>query len=189
MPGFGLNVLVENGNFKYPDLPTGVNNVQLDLNVEDKDGIFDHTVVNMKKLHIEFGKEPFDASLLLKTPESDPDINTEIKGTIDLANILKIVPIKDTKLSGVIKADMMAKGKLSTIEKGQYESFDAKGNVSISNLNYSSKESTLPLSISSVAFNLSPKSIGYEKFESKIWEERFCCRWYFRKLFRICFKR
>lgn len=173
MPGFGLNVLVENGNFKYPDLPTGVNNVQLDLNVEDKDGVFDHTVVNMKKLHIEFGKEPFDATLLLKTPESDPDINTEIKGTIDLANILKIVPIEDTKLSGVIKADMMAKGKLSTIEKGQYESFDAKGNVSISNLNYSSKESTLPLTISSVAFNLSPKSIAMKNLKAKYGKSDF----------------
>ena len=166
MPGFGLNVLVENGNFKYPDLPTGVNNVQLDLNVEDKDGVFDHTVVNMKKLHIEFGNEPFDATLLLKTPESDPDIFTEIKGTIDLANILKVVPIEDTKLSGVIKADMMAKGKISTIEKGQYESFDAKGNVSISNLNYSAKESTLPLAIKSVSFNLSPKNITMKNLKA-----------------------
>lgn len=173
MPGFGLNVLVENGNFKYPDLPTGVNNVQLDLNVEDKDGVFDHTVVNMKKLHIEFGNEPFDATLLLKTPESDPDINTEIKGTIDLANILKIVPIEDTKLSGVIKADMMAKGKLSTIEKGQYESFDAKGNVSISNLNYSTKESILPLSISSVSFNLSPKNIAMKNLKAKYGKSDF----------------
>ncbi len=173
MPGFGLNVLVENGNFKYPDLPTGVNNVQLNLSVEDKDGIFDHTVVDMKNLHIEFGKEPFDAKLLLKTPESDPDIFTEIKGTIDLANILKIIPIKDTKLTGVIKADMMAKGKLSTIEKGQYESFDAKGNVSLSNLNYSSKESPLPLNITSVMFNLSPKNIAMKNLKANYGKSDF----------------
>jgi hypothetical protein len=166
MPGFGLNVLVENGSFKYPDLPTGVNNVQLQLNVEDKDGVFDHTVVDMKKLHVEFGAEPFDAVLLLKTPESDPDIATEIKGTIDLANILKIVPLEGTTLSGIIKADMMAKGKMSTIEKGNYESFDAKGNVSISNLKYSSKESPLPLSISNASFNLSPKNIAMNSFSA-----------------------
>ncbi len=173
MPGFGLNVLVENGNFKYPDLPTGVNNVQLNLSVEDKDGVFDHTVVDMKKLHIEFGKEPFDAKLLLKTPESDPDIFTEIKGTIDLANILKIIPIEDTKLSGVIKADMMAKGKLSTIEKGQYESFDAKGNVSVNNLNYSTSSGTLPLTVASVSFNLSPKSIAMKNLKAKYGKSDF----------------
>ncbi len=164
MPGFGLNILVENGNFKYPDLPTGVNNVQLQLNVEDKDGVFDHTVVDMKKLHVEFGSEPFDASLLLKTPESDPDISTEIKGTIDLGNIMKIVPLEGTKLSGIIKANMLAKGKLSTIEKGNYESFDAKGTITISNLTYSSKESPMPLSISNASFNLSPKNIAMNNF-------------------------
>ena len=72
------------------------------LNVEDKDGVFDHTIIDMKKLHVEFGAEPFDASLYLKTPESDPDISTEIKGTIDLGNIMKIVPLEGTTLSGII---------------------------------------------------------------------------------------
>lgn len=166
MPGFGLDVLVENGNFKYPDLPTGVNNVQLQLNVEDKDGVFDHTIVDMKKLHVEFGSEPFDANLLLKTPESDPDIATEIKGTLDLSNIMKVVPLEGTTLSGIIKANMHAKGKLSTIEKGNYESFDAKGNISISNLKYSSKESPIPLSISAASFDLSPKNIAMNKFDA-----------------------
>ena len=173
MPGFGLNILVENGNFKYPDLPTGVNNVQLQLNVEDKDGVFDHTIIDMKKLHVEFGAEPFDASLYLKTPESDPDLSTEIKGSIDLANILKIVPLEGTNLSGMIKANMMAKGKLSTIEKGNYESFDAKGNISISNLNYSSKESPLPLSISNASFDLSPKNIAMNNFNAKYGKSDF----------------
>ncbi len=166
MPGFGIDVIVENGNFKYPDLPTGVNNVQLQLNVEDKDGVFDHTIVDMKKLHIEFGNEPFDASLYLKTPESDPDIQTEIKGTIDLANIMKIVPLEGTKLSGVIKANMQAKGKLSTIEKGNYESFDAKGNLSISKLNYSSTTSIIPLTINAANFVLSPKNITMSNFSA-----------------------
>lgn len=166
MPGFGLNILVENGNFKYPDLPTGVNNVQLQLNVEDKDGVFDHTIIDMKKLHVEFGAEPFDASLYLKTPESDPDISTEIKGTIDLGNIMKIVPLEGTTLSGIIKANMLAKGKLSTIEKGNYESFNAKGNISVSNLKYSSKESPMPLSISYASFDLSPKNIAMNKLSA-----------------------
>ena len=173
MPGFGIDVLIENGNFKYPDLPTGVNNVQMHLVVDDKDGVFDHTVVDLKKLHVEFGQEPFDATLLLKTPESDPDINTNVKGKIDLANILKIVPIEDTKLSGIINADFAAKGKLSTIDKGNYESFDAKGSISLNNINYSSKESPLPLTISSAMFNLSPQYISLSNFKAKYGKSDF----------------
>lgn len=173
MPGFGIDVLIENGNFKYPDLPTGVNNVQMHLVVDDEDGVFDHTVVDLKKLHIEFGKEPFDATLLLKTPESDPDLNTMVKGKIDLANILKIVPIEDTKLSGIINADFSAKGKMSTIEKGNYESFDAKGSIALSNINYSSKESPLPLNVNSALFNLSPRYISLSNFKAKYGKSDF----------------
>ncbi len=173
MPGFGIDIIIEDGNFKYPDLPTGVNNVQMNLVVDDKDGVFDHTIVDLKKLHVEFGTEPFDATLTLKTPESDPDINTTVKGKIDLANILKIVPIEDTKLSGIINTDFSASGKLSTIEKGNYESFNAKGNISINNLNYSSKASPLPLTIQSANFNLSPQYIALSNLKAKYGKSDF----------------
>lgn len=173
MPGFGVDIIIEDGNFKYPDLPAGVNNVQINLVIDDKDGIFDHTIVDLKKLHLEFGTEPFDAVLTLKTPESDPDINTTVKGKIDLANILKIIPIADTKLSGIINADFSASGKMSTIEKGNYESFNAKGNINISNLNYSSKESPLPLNIQSASFNLSPQHIALSNLKVKYGKSDF----------------
>ena len=173
MPGFGLDIVIENGNFKYPDLPTGVNNVQMNLVVDDKDGAFDHTIVDLKKLHVEFGTEPFDASLTLRTPESDLDLNTIVKGKIDLENILKIIPIEDTKLSGIINADFSASGKLSTIEKGNYESFNAKGNISINNLNYSSKESPLPLNIQTANFNISPQYIALTNLKAKYGKSDF----------------
>lgn len=173
MPGFGLDIVIENGNFKYPDLPTGVNNVQMNLVVDDKDGVFDHTIVDLKKLHVEFGTEPFDASLTLRTPESDLDLNTIVKGKIDLENILKIIPIEDTKLSGIINADFSASGKLSTIEKGNYESFNAKGNISINNLNYSSKESPLPLNIQTANFNISPQYIALTNLKAKFGKSDF----------------
>lgn len=173
MPGFGLDIVIENGNFKYPDLPTGVNNVQMNLVVDDKDGVFDHTIVDLKKLHVEFGTEPFDASLTLRTPESDLDLNTIVKGKIDLENILKIIPIEDTKLSGIINADFSASGKLSTIEKGNYESFNAKGNISINNLNYSSKESPLPLNIQTANFNISPQYIALTNLKAKYGKSDF----------------
>lgn len=173
MPGFGIDVLVENGNFKYPDLPTGVNNVQLNLKVNNPDGDMDKTVVDMSRLHVEFGQEPFDAVLLLKTPVSDPDINTSLKGKIDLANLTRIIPIEGTKLSGVINSDVHAKGKMSTIDKGRYEDFDAKGSITVTNLNYESKEVPLPLTISTTAMSFSPKNITLSNFNGKMGKSDF----------------
>ena len=47
MPGFGLNLKIDKGMFQYPDLPTAVTNVNMDLNVDDKDGVVDNMVVNL----------------------------------------------------------------------------------------------------------------------------------------------
>ncbi len=172
-PGFGLNLLIEDGQFSYPNLPTAVNNVQMILKIDNADGDLNSTLIDLNKLHIEFGKEPFDAKLTLKTPIADPDIDATIKGKIDLATILKIIPIKDTKLSGIINSNVTAKGKLSTIEKGNYESFDAKGNVQISNLNYSSKESPLDFKLISALLLFSPKNITLSNMEAKYGKSDF----------------
>jgi hypothetical protein len=173
MPGFGVDMMIENGNFKYPDLPTGVNNVQMALKVDNPDGNMDHTIVDLSKLHIEFGAEPFDARLLLKTPVSDPDLDASLKGKIDLAQITKIVPLEGTRLSGIITADVMAKGRMSTIEKGNYESFDAKGQVNIANLEYDSKNTPKPLHIATAGMSFSPKNITLSNIDMKMGRSDF----------------
>ena len=65
MPAFNLNLLVKDAMFKYPDLPTPINNINLDLLVDNKDGIIDHTIIDLKKLHLDFGTNPVDARALI----------------------------------------------------------------------------------------------------------------------------
>jgi hypothetical protein len=43
MPGFGLNLKLQNGMFQYPSLPVAVNNVQMNLAINNTDGVPDHT--------------------------------------------------------------------------------------------------------------------------------------------------
>ncbi|MCB0380766.1 MAG: AsmA family protein, partial [Flavobacteriales bacterium] len=74
LPAFALNLIVENAMFKYPDLPKSVNNIQVDLHVTNIDGVEDHTVIDLKKFHMEMAGNPIDAKLLLKSPISDPDV-------------------------------------------------------------------------------------------------------------------
>ena len=122
MPGFGVTLKIENGMFKYPDLPTAMNNVQVDLNIVNPDGVPDNTVINLKKLHVEMDKEPFDARIIVKTPVSDADIDASVKGRINLANVAKFVPLEaGTSIKGVLNANITARGRLSAIENRQFE--------------------------------------------------------------------
>jgi hypothetical protein len=43
MPAFNLGLVVKDAMFKYPDLPTAVNNINLDMLVDNKDGVVANT--------------------------------------------------------------------------------------------------------------------------------------------------
>lgn len=173
LPAFQVNLSIKDGMFKYPSLPGTVKNVQLTSTISNPDGQPDHTVINVPSLHVEMNNNPFDAKLLLKTPVSNPDIDAELKGTIDLGSITQIVPLENTKLSGIIQADVKAKGRMSSIDQGKYEDFNASGQMNISNLSYSSPDMPEGLAISTMKLIFNPENVTVEGLNAKIGKSDF----------------
>ncbi len=168
MPGFGLILKIDNGMFQYPSLPSSVSNVFVDLKVNNPDGVPDHTIVDLKKLHLEMAGAPFDAKLLLKTPVSDPDLDAFVKGKIDLGAIQKFVPLEDgTTLTGLITADISAKGRMSSIEQQKYEQFTASGNLVVKDMNYAAKDLSQPVSLSILDLSFNPKNVVLKALNGK----------------------
>ena len=62
----------------------------------------DKTIVNVDLFHMELAGSPFDMTLNLKTPVSDPDFNGSMVGKIDLTALSKAVPMDSISLSGLI---------------------------------------------------------------------------------------
>jgi len=158
IPAFDINLNIENGMFQYPDLPEAVKNVQVACKINCPGVDADRTVVNVSKFHMDFGAFPFDATLLLKTPISDPDIDTKIVSNVDLGKVNAFYPLeKGTELSGIMKADMQFKGKMSAIEKEQYDKFYAAGDLQLNNFKYNAPDLAEAIAISNAAFNFTPK--------------------------------
>ena len=57
-----------------------------------------------------------------------------MKGKIDLAALSKAVPIDSIDLSGLINISVSMAGRMSMIEKEQYDEFKASGNMDISKM-------------------------------------------------------
>lgn len=175
-PAFELKLLVENGTFAYPDLPEKLSDIQINLRVNNADGNLDHTVVNLDKLHFLFGREPFDAKLLLTKPMSNPYVDMMAKGLIVLDNVSKLMPLDaGTRLSGKLKADFTAKGNVSSFEGDDYEAMDAAGTMGIENLVYSDGKSAA-LELSTMNLSFTPKELvlsdlngkyGHSDFQAK----------------------
>ncbi|NJM40126.1 MAG: AsmA family protein, partial [Anaerolineae bacterium] len=123
LPAFSLNLLVKDAMFKYPDLPTAVNNINIDLLVDNKDGVIENTVVDLKKLHLDFGANPVDArALITKLYPTNVDANVNAK--LNLAELTKMIPMEGLELHGNYAIDLTAKGVYDSV-KSTIPSIDA----------------------------------------------------------------
>ena len=94
-------------------------NIKSDIFVDGKD--MDKTTVHVDKFHMELAGSPFDMTFALKTPMSDPDFKGSMIGKIDLTALSKAVPMDSISLSGIIDMSVQMAGRMSMIEKEQYE--------------------------------------------------------------------
>lgn len=169
MPGFGLVVTVKDGMFKYPSLPVAVQNVQIDLNINNPDGVPDHTAIDLNRLHADLGTEPLDAKLRVRTPVSDADMEGLIKTNINLANINKMVPLESgTSMRGSLVSDVAFKGRMSAIEQKKYENFNASGKLLVSDFNYTSKDYKQGFDLKQCALTFNPKNITLDNLEARM---------------------
>lgn len=160
MPGFGLNLKVENGKFQYTSMPTPLNNVQMDLKVHNPDGVPDHTNINLSKLHLELGAEPFDARLIVKTPVSNAQFDGMVKGRINLDNIKSFIPLEDgTTMSGQINTDITFAGDMKAIESEKYDQVTANGNFELTKFAYKSKEFSKGILMPVLSMTFNPKVV------------------------------
>lgn len=169
MPGYGLMVGLGNGKFQYPSLPVPVNNVNMSLKIDNPDGVTDHVVVDLSKLHIELGAEPFDARLLIKTPISNASFDGMMKGKVNLANIGKMVPLEEgTSIAGLFVSDLSFNGNMKAIESKQYENVKADGSFTLTDFNYASKDYKQGMKLNKVQMTFNPKNITLNAFDAVI---------------------
>ncbi len=116
MPAFNLNLLVKDAMFKYPDLPTAVNNINVDLLVDNKDGIIDNTIIDLKKLHLDFGSNPVDAKALI-TKMYPTNVDATVAAKLNLAELNKMFPMEGLDMKGSYAINLNAKGIYDSLKK------------------------------------------------------------------------
>jgi len=131
LPDIKADLSVNNGLISYPSLPEQIKNINIKANVNVDGKAMDKTTANVDLFHMELAGSPFDMTFALRTPMSDPDFKASLVGKIDLAALSKAVPMDSINLSGLIDMSVKIAGRMSMIEKEQYESFKAAGTLGI----------------------------------------------------------
>ena len=140
VPRFDVRLSVKNAMFRYPSLPAGVDQINIDAQVRNPGGNIDLTEINIRPFSFRLANNPFSLTADIKTPVSDPDFTAEAKGVLNLGMIKQVYPLDDMELNGTIRADMKMGGRLSYIEKEQYDRFSASGTIALSDMKLKMKE-------------------------------------------------
>ena len=134
VPAFNVDMQVKNAMFRYPALPAGVDQININANVQNPGGNIDLTTVDINPFSFRLAGNPFSLTAYVKTPVSDPDFKVEAKGILNLGMIKQVYPLGDMELNGTIDADMQMSGRLSSIEKEQYDRILAAGTIGLTDM-------------------------------------------------------
>ncbi|MCC6460267.1 MAG: AsmA family protein [Saprospiraceae bacterium] len=167
-PAFKINLKVANGNVKYPSLPLGISNINVDATVNSPSSTLNAMTVNIPSFGLKIGSNPIGGYFNLKTPETNPSVDTKITGTLNMGELSKAFPMEGVQdLSGIIKANIMAKASMNQIDAQQYEQVQMAGDFSIQNLNYRAA-GTPTVRINSLETSLSPQKVDIRNFDARL---------------------
>jgi len=168
-PNVDINLKVEDAMFSYPDLPGKAENIQVSLQSYFDGKQPDNTRVDLEQFHIELAGSPFDATLSLRTPISNPTIDGTMKGQVVLGDLAEVIPMEETQLRGVIDSDLQFAGSMDMVEEERYNEFQAEGEVTLQDLYFSSPE--LPEAVTMNAeMMFTPQYLDLQNLSARIGE-------------------
>ncbi|WP_341899722.1 AsmA-like C-terminal region-containing protein [Fluviicola taffensis] len=174
LPGWDFGLNVKNASIKYAGLGS-INNIIVDAGSKFAGGSnLDKMTLDVTKFHSEFVGNLIDANLKLRNPMTDPLIDSKLKARVNLATIGKVMPLaQGESYKGKLNADVSLNGRMSSIEKEQYEKFNAKGVIELFDFLYKSKDLNEDVNVKDLTLRFSPQNLSLEKMHASMGKSDF----------------
>lgn len=114
MPAFNLGLQVKEGRFKYPDLPVPVDHINVDLVVDNKDGVIENTSIDLKQLRMNLGSNPIEAKATIANLR-DYKMDASVLAQLNLQELMGIFPMEGIELKGNFTIDLKANGVYDSV--------------------------------------------------------------------------
>lgn len=189
IPALKLNLKVGDGMFQYPDLPSKVSKVNVDLNVANEDGNLDNTVVDLKTFSMLMGSNPINAKAYIEgLTNMNIDANANVK--LNLADLASIYPIEGIDLKGIFSLNAVAKGEYN--EQGSIPAVTAnmgldKGYVKADGFDKALEDLSFDSKFSMPSMDLTAGKFDLNKFNMVMDEDAFSAEFHVADLEAINF--
>ena len=167
IPNLDITLAAENASFKYPDLPKAVQNININSQIKNTTGRVENTFVTVNNLSFKIDEDVFSGNGSFYNLTTNPLINANLKGTLNLANINKAYPVSlDNKLSGILKANISTKFDVNAIKNNRVDRIKNNGTIQVSDFIFSSKDIINPINIKNTVVKFAPKLISLNEFKA-----------------------
>lgn len=174
LPGWDFGLNVKNASIKYPDLPGKINNIAVVAGSKFAGGSnMDAMTIDVDKFHADFVGNVIDATLKMRNPMTDPLLKSGIKAKVNLATLGQVVPMGEDKYTGKLDADVNIDGRMSALESGNYQAFNANGTIGLQDMKYSSKSLSNEVLINQMLMRFSPQNLALEALDGKTGKSDF----------------
>ncbi len=171
IPAFSLSLAIDDGMFRYPDLPSAVSNVNVEAHIINEGISTDDVVAYIPTFRMLLAENPVEARLAIRTPVSDPWIDMAIDGRLDLGEVETFIPLpEDMLLSGVLESNLEARGHISALERAEYQLFHAEGGVKATDVIAEAKMLPARLEISQAEALFSPRHLKVSTLQARMGE-------------------
>ncbi len=168
IPKLDIALKAENASFKYPDLPKSVRNINISSQLKNTTGKVQNTFVTIDNLSFKIDEDVFSGNGSVHNITTNPLVNANLKGTLNLANINKAYPVSlENELSGVLKANLNTRFDVNAIKKNIVSRIKNNGTVELHDFVYSSKDVVNPIEIKNSLVKFTPKTISLSEFQAK----------------------
>lgn len=166
MPKMDFTIDVDNGYFKYPELPKAVQGIYVKANIKSNgDPSMDDMEINVSKFNADFGGNKILAFFFMSHPMTDPYVKAGVDAKINMATVKNFMPLDEGEsYTGIINSDIRVGGRLSALEKEDYSKFEAKGKIEAESLEVKSKGSPEML-VKKATMEFTPQQVLLPVFE------------------------
>ena len=167
IPKFYVSIQSENASFKYPNLPNSIENIYINAQIKNTTGKLDNTLISLQDLSFKIDEDIFSGKASVTNINTNPNINAQFKGVLNLENLYKAYPISfKNNLSGILKADLQTSFDMNAIKNKTINRIENNGKINLTNFNFSSDTMLNPIKIKETEVNFKPGTIALTKFNA-----------------------
>jgi len=172
-PSLVADLKLTDGKMKYPSRQNEINKIEITANLSKPQGSMDSLLISVSKFGATIAGHPLEADLKISTPVSNPILTGNLKGEIDFPSLKQTIPMDSMEIEGSLQTNLHFDGPYAAIDKGEYDKFQTKGELSVRDFSYRSAAFPERVAIHSAGFVFNSKEVTISAMKGKLGSSDF----------------